>query len=117
MLAIAMPHAPPVTIKEQESQIQIEEGRLFAKTWAPEASDAGALAPILLFHDSLGCVDLWRSFPRNLAATTRRRVIAYDRLGFGRSDPYPGRLPFDFKIADDILGQRRRAVSQCLVVG
>jgi pimeloyl-ACP methyl ester carboxylesterase len=54
------------------------------------------LAPILLFHDSLGCIELWRSFPKALAVTTGRCVIAYDRLGFGRSDPYPGRLGSDF---------------------
>jgi len=50
----------------------------------------------LLFHDSLGCVDLWRDFPERLASATRRVVVAYDRLGFGRSDPYPGLLPAHF---------------------
>jgi pimeloyl-ACP methyl ester carboxylesterase len=86
----------PQTINEHECHLQIEERRLFAKTWTPDGPDAPRLAPILLFHDSLGSVDLWRSFPRHLAEATRRRVIAYDRLGFGRSDPYPGRLPLDF---------------------
>jgi pimeloyl-ACP methyl ester carboxylesterase len=87
---------PSITIKEQEYRIKIEQGSLFAKSWAPEVADADRLAPILLFHDSLGCVELWRSFPKALAGTAGRRVIAYDRLGFGRSDSYPGRLPFDF---------------------
>ncbi|WP_445504525.1 alpha/beta fold hydrolase [Microvirga sp. G4-2] len=96
MLNISMPEAPPVAIDELEHRILIEEGRLFAKIWMADAPEAGQLAPILLFHDSLGCVELWRSFPKHLAATTRRRVIAYDRLGFGRSDPYPGRLGSDF---------------------
>jgi pimeloyl-ACP methyl ester carboxylesterase len=91
-----MPATPPVTIEEAGCLIPIEEGRLFAKAWTPEGADAEGLAPILLFHDSLGCVDLWRSFPKALASVTGRRVIAYDRLGFGRSDPYPGRLEFGF---------------------
>ncbi|WP_395457173.1 alpha/beta fold hydrolase [Azospirillum melinis] len=73
-------------------------GRLYVKDWTPAA--AGDLPPILLFHDSLGCVDLWRSFPARLAAATARRVIAYDRLGFGRSDPHPGTLPRDFVAAE-----------------
>jgi pimeloyl-ACP methyl ester carboxylesterase len=41
-------------------------------------------------------VDLWREFPQQLAAATRRSVVAYDRLGFGRSDAHPGPLPLTF---------------------
>jgi pimeloyl-ACP methyl ester carboxylesterase len=41
--------------------------------------------PWVLLHDSLGCVELWRDFPVALARATQRPVVAYDRLGFGRS--------------------------------
>jgi pimeloyl-ACP methyl ester carboxylesterase len=75
------------------------QGRLFARSWRPRPSDAGQPA-ILLFHDSLGCVELWRDFPEALARMTRRPVVAYDRLGFGRSDPYPGTLAADFLHAE-----------------
>jgi pimeloyl-ACP methyl ester carboxylesterase len=87
---------PDLQVEEKEGQIRVEEGRLFAKTWTPEIPDAGRLAPILLFHDSLGCVDLWRDFPELLASATGRRVVAYDRLGFGHSDHHPGQLGLDF---------------------
>lgn len=63
---------------------------LYARSWTPDAAQASSLAPIVLFHDSLGCVALWRDFPAELAAATGRKVIAYDRLGFGRSGPHPG---------------------------
>lgn len=59
--------------------------RLFARVWT-SAAPADGLAPIVLFHDSLGSVELWRDLPARLAAGTGRTVIAYDRLGFGRSD-------------------------------
>ena len=62
------------------------DGRLFAREW-PATDAAVALPPLVLLHDSLGCVELWRDFPERLRAATGRRVIAYDRLGFGRSDP------------------------------
>jgi pimeloyl-ACP methyl ester carboxylesterase len=62
-------------------------GRMFVRTWTDSASSENGLAPIVLLHDSLGCVELWRDFPARLAAGTQRTVIAYDRLGFGRSDP------------------------------
>ncbi|MGH8437583.1 MAG: alpha/beta fold hydrolase [Pseudomonas sp.] len=48
---------------------------------------------MVLFHDSLGCIALWRDFPQQLSEATGREVVAYDRLGFGQSDEYPGRLP------------------------
>jgi len=61
--------------------------RLFCRSWWPQAQPpAGGRAPIVLLHDSLGCVELWRDFPAALAGATGRRVVAYDRLGFGRSD-------------------------------
>ena len=53
------------------------------KRWAPK--DTPQKAPILLIHDSLGSVDLWRKFPSELAIALHRPVIAYDRAGFGRS--------------------------------
>jgi pimeloyl-ACP methyl ester carboxylesterase len=53
-------------------------------------------APIILLHDSLGSVESWRNFPATLSAHAGRQVIAYDRLGFGRSDINPGKLPLDF---------------------
>lgn len=70
-------------------------GRLFAREWS--ASQAGAaLPPLVLLHDSLGCVGIWRDFPALLARGTGRRVIAYDRPGFGRSDARGDRLSLDF---------------------
>lgn len=88
------------TTDQRDAFIQFGDYRLFTRSWTPSAPDADRLAPILLFHDSLGCVELWRSFPEKLARATGRRVVAYDRLGFGRSDPHPGALGLDF-VADE----------------
>ncbi|WP_159716453.1 alpha/beta fold hydrolase [Geminicoccus flavidas] len=79
--------------------VETVHGRLHAQCWP--ASDAGpARPPIVLLHDSLGCVELWRDFPGRLATATGRRVIAYDRLGFGRPDRHPGRLGPDFVVEE-----------------
>ena len=69
-------------------------GRLFARTWPHQAPTTRP--PIVLFHDSLGCVDTWRDFPLVLAETTGHSVVAYDRLGFGRSDARSGTLDRTF---------------------
>ena len=68
-------------------------GRLYAQSWTPPQPQG---VPLILLHDSLGCVALWRDFPERLAQATGRQVIAYDRLGFGRSDAHPGILPVTF---------------------
>lgn len=51
-------------------------------------------------HDSLGCVALWRDLPERLAIATGRQVVAYDRLGFGRSDPHPSNVGKDLVEAE-----------------
>ncbi|AWN49638.1 alpha/beta hydrolase [Methylobacterium terrae] len=78
-------------------------GRLFARSWTPDTRGAGERPSFLLFHESLGCVEVWRDFPERLASATGLPVVAYDRLGFGRSDPHPGILPLDF-MQDEAAG-------------
>ena len=86
------PRLHPIDIDDH--CIESERGRLFARRWAPHLP--ASRVPIILLHDSLGSVELWRNFPAALSTHTARPVIAYDRLGFGRSDPYPGKLALDF---------------------
>ncbi|WP_290787649.1 alpha/beta fold hydrolase, partial [Halomonas sp.] len=74
-------------------------GGIHVARWRP-APAADLHQPIVLLHDSLGCVALWRGFPEQLAKATGREVIAYDRLGFGHSPPYPGTLTPTF-VADE----------------
>jgi pimeloyl-ACP methyl ester carboxylesterase len=95
------------TTDQRDDFVQCGDHRLFSRSWAPPNPEAGRRAPILLFHDSLGCVELWRSFPEKLAVATGRRVVAYDRLGFGRSDPHPGKLGVGFVAgeADSVVPQ------------
>lgn len=52
--------------------------------------------PIVLLHEALGSVGLWRELPKTLAARTGRRVIAYSRHGHGRSAPMTGPRGSDF---------------------
>lgn len=45
---------------------------------------------LLLLHEGLGCVAMWRDFPEKLAAATGCRVIVWSRAGYGGSQPWPG---------------------------
>ncbi len=52
-----------------------------------ELSGSADQAPLVLLHEGLGCVALWRGFPARLADATGRRVVVYSRAGYGASDP------------------------------
>jgi pimeloyl-ACP methyl ester carboxylesterase len=88
----------------EDHWVTTPEGRLFVRGWGL-AGRIGSRGPaIVLIHDSLGCIELWRDLPEGLAAGTGLPVIAYDRLGFGRSDPHPGHLADDFVETETATG-------------
>ena len=88
-----------------ETFLPLDGGRIFVRTWTPDAPSTQA--PVLMLHDSLGCVDLWRGFPDSLCQRLGRKIIAYDRLGFGRSDARNGRpsLRFVEEEAEEVFPQ------------
>jgi pimeloyl-ACP methyl ester carboxylesterase len=77
----------------RDSWVEVPGGKVFTRRWDVASTDR---APLILMHDSLGCVELWRDFPAELAHATGRPVIAYDRLGFGKSDPQTDRPAVSF---------------------
>jgi pimeloyl-ACP methyl ester carboxylesterase len=73
------------SIQTEEFKIDVVGAQVYVKKWS--LNNARSNVPIVLMHDSLGCVELWRDFPQSLATNLSCPVIAYDRLGFGKSDP------------------------------
>ena len=71
------------TVKNECFFINMPNGKVYVKKWIPKNCEY--CIPIILLHDSLGRVDLWKGFPEKLAERLSRVVIAYDRLGFGGS--------------------------------
>jgi pimeloyl-ACP methyl ester carboxylesterase len=63
----------------------IIDGRtLETQWWGPGPAEAPTL---VLLHEGLGCVALWRNFPEVLAVETGCGVFAFSRFGYGASDP------------------------------
>lgn len=87
-------------IPTQDRFVSTPDGRLFTRRWQAAASLDRQDVPLVLFHDSIGSIELWRDFPEHLMRETGRDVIAYDRLGFGQSDPLVTPLPAGF-VADE----------------
>ena len=77
-------------------------GRVEYARWG--AGEAGASALILL-HEGLGCVGMWRDWPAELARAAGREVLAYTRFGYGGSSPARLPRPIDFmtREARDVL--------------
>lgn len=51
---------------------------------------------IVMLHEGLGCLALWRDFPQQVAETTGMGVFVYSRQGYGQSDPVELPRSLDF---------------------
>lgn len=69
-------------VQVRDAEVATRGGEVFVRSWVVSDSTR---TPVVLLHDSLGSVDLWRDFPERLAREAGRTVIAYDRIGYGRS--------------------------------
>ena len=74
-------------------EIVLAEGRLETGWWGPGPDAAPTL---VLLHEGLGSLGLWRQFPARLAAATGCGVFAYSRFGYGGSDPAALPRPLDY---------------------
>ena len=83
------------TTSVEDRLVDVPGGQVFVRSWTPEKSTTAS--PVVILHDSLGCVGLWREFPEALAQRLERPVVAYDRLGFGSID-------FSRRIAGGVAG-------------
>lgn len=66
-------------------RLRVDDRWLEARWWEPPTAEPNAV-PIVLLHEGLGSVSMWRDFPSALATRTGRRVMAYSRFGHGHSD-------------------------------
>lgn len=79
--------------------------------------------PTLVFlHEGLGCAEMWRDFPRELAETTPSRSLVYSRAGYGRSSPVPVGPRSIRYLYDEAETQLPAlldalAIDQCILVG
>jgi len=76
-----------------QSSIVVNQLRLETYSVGPSPSQQPT---IVLLHEGLGCVALWRDFPDQLAAVTGFGVFAYSRAGYGHSDAVALPRPLDY---------------------
>jgi len=80
---------------ENDREIRFEANgvELEGKCFGPSPEDAPT---IILLHEGLGSVRLWRDFPEKLVAATGFGVFAYSRQGYGASDPVSLPRPINY---------------------
>ncbi|HEY0438824.1 MAG TPA: alpha/beta hydrolase [Xanthobacteraceae bacterium] len=79
----------------------IIHGRRIETAWhGPPPERAPTL---VLLHEGLGCVGMWKDFPQQLARRTGFGVLAYSRAGYGQSDPVPLPRPVGY-MHDEAFG-------------
>jgi pimeloyl-ACP methyl ester carboxylesterase len=97
----------------------IVAGRKIETAWHGPSPDQ---APTLvLLHEGLGCIAMWREFPAKLADRTGYGVLVYSRPGYGGSDPVSVPRPLTymhdeaFEILPAVLDQAK--VQKAVLLG
>lgn len=68
----------------QADQLNLDGRRIEYRFVDPVAATR---ADLVMLHEGLGSVSLWRDFPEQLAQATGCRTLVYSRHGYGRSSP------------------------------
>ena len=64
--------------------------------YACHGAAPGTAPTVVMLHEGLGCLALWRDFPQRIAAATGFGVFVYSRAGYGQSDPADLPRPVDY---------------------
>ncbi|GAC1336704.1 MAG: alpha/beta hydrolase [Myxococcales bacterium] len=72
--------------------LEVGPHRIESALFRPREARGGGPTLVLL-HEGLGSVSLWRDFPQQLADATALPAFAYSRRGYGRSSAYPPPWP------------------------
>ncbi len=88
-----MKSVPTQEAAEERGFVTIDGKRLETLWIKPRSA---GLAPIVMLHEGLGSVALWKDFPQRVAERTRCGVLVYSRYGHGSSDGLLEKRPVSF---------------------
>jgi pimeloyl-ACP methyl ester carboxylesterase len=87
----------PVTavtdLRQQFGKVTVDGKRLETR-WIERADERAET--IVMLHEGLGSIALWKDFPQRLAARTGCRVLVYSRYGHGNSEKLAEKRPVEF---------------------
>ena len=81
-------------LQEKRGEVLVDGKRLETLWIEPET--AAARPTIIMLHEGLGSLALWKKFPQRLAASTGCGVLVYSRYGHGGADKLMEKRPVAF---------------------
>jgi pimeloyl-ACP methyl ester carboxylesterase len=87
------PVSATAELRQQFDEVAVDGKRL--ETLLIDPPEASAQT-IVMLHEGLGSIALWKDFPQRLAARTGCRVLVYSRYGHGNSDKLMEKRPVRF---------------------
>ncbi len=101
---------------DRDGHITVSGRRLEWRSVGPEPASGRPV--IVMLHEGLGSMALWRDFPDRLSAYTGLPVFAYSRAGYGASDPADLPRPTDYmtRAATLDLGQVLDSIGAARVI-
>jgi len=72
--------------------VRVSAKRLEIALYPPASADA----TIVMLHEGLGSVAMWKDFPQRVAKVTGCGVLVYSRYGHGKSERLAKKRPVDF---------------------
>ena len=108
---------PQMPLEINDSEIKIHGHRLSVKWFCHTLNDCGVKKQdrpvVVMLHEGLGCVKMLRDVPEKIARLTGCNVMAYDRLGHGRSDRLPKSHVHNEYILDEACKFLPEVLDQC----
>ena len=86
-------------IEWRDEQVELGEGVSLQLRWGRQPSGEGRPVLVLL-HEALGCIDMWKRFPEQLAQATGLNLLVFERRGYGRSTPITLPRPDDYLLEE-----------------
>jgi pimeloyl-ACP methyl ester carboxylesterase len=84
----------PVQQAAEKREFVTIDGKRLETLWIESRSTG--LPPIVMLHEGLGSIALWKDFPQRLAERTGCGVLVYSRYGHGNSDRLLEKRPVRF---------------------
>ena len=75
-------------MQQQDIKLDIH-GRHINVRWLRHHQPACARPVLVLLHEALGCIDMWKDIPAELARRSGCDLLVYERFGHGHSAPLP----------------------------